>query len=99
MEGDIKGYFENINHHILAELLKDKIRDQEFIDLYWKAVRAGYVDLSSGKREIGAKGVPQGGVLSPILSNIYLHGFDEFVEDMIKDTASSGSPASIDNPE
>ena len=76
IEGDIKGY---INHKKLEELLCRHIEDQQFIDLYWKAVRAGYVEMASGKSHYGIIGVSQGGVLSPILSNIYLHEFDTFM--------------------
>lgn len=42
--GDIKSYFDSIDHHILANLLEDKIKDQNIIDLYWKMVKAGYVE-------------------------------------------------------
>jgi len=45
IEWDIKGLFDNVDHHILANLLAEiKIGDQQFIDLYWKLVRAGYVE-------------------------------------------------------
>lgn len=99
IEGDIKGYFDNINHKKLEELLSIHIGDQQFIDLYWKAVRAGYVDMASGKFHYGIFGVPQGGVLSPILSNIYLHEFDKFMEAKIKINDGKKLPISLDNPE
>nr|WRI02247.1 hypothetical protein [Acanthella acuta] len=79
IEGDIKGYFDNIDHHRLAELLGKEIRDQNLISLYWKAVSAGYV-CEGTKEPHSLTGVPQGGVLSPLLSNIYLHEFDKFME-------------------
>lgn len=77
IEGDIKGYFDNIDHNILESLIKKEVKDQNLIDLYWKLVNAGYVnDGNFVKNNIG---VPQGGVLSPLLSNIYLHEFDQFM--------------------
>ena len=77
IEGDIKGYFDNIDHKILEELLKREIKDQNLIDLYWKLVNAGYVN--DGNYVKNNLGVPQGGVLSPLLSNIYLHEFDKYM--------------------
>lgn len=80
IEGDIRKYFDTVNHQILAKLLRKQIKDEGLIDLYWKLVKAGYVN--NGKYEESTIGVPQGGVLSPILSNIYLHEFDEFMEEI-----------------
>jgi group II intron reverse transcriptase/maturase len=82
IEGDIKGFFDNIDHQILANLLMKKIKDKNLIDLYWKLVNAGYVN--DGKFTKSHLGVPQGGVLSPLLSNIYLHEFDLFMKDLME---------------
>lgn len=85
IEGDIKSYFDNIDHHLLAEALESKIRDKNLMDLYWKMVRAGYVHENQGNYEpSGITGVPQGGVLSPLLSNIYLHKFDEYMTGLVE---------------
>lgn len=89
--GDIKGYFENVSHSVLANVLSKTIRDQQFIDLYWKLVKSGHID--GGIYYNTFKGVPQGGIVSPVLSNIYLNEFDSFIqkirlpsiEDMSKD--------------
>jgi group II intron reverse transcriptase/maturase len=103
IEGDIKGYFDNINHQILADILKEKLDDQQFIDLYWKAVKVNYIEMNSGKKTFGDLGVPQGGPLSPILSNIYLHKFDEYMEKRIYQEEAKEEakklPVSIDHPE
>jgi hypothetical protein len=45
IEGDLKSYFETIDHKKLEFLLRKPINDQEFIDLYWKAVKAGYIEV------------------------------------------------------
>jgi len=86
IEGDIKGFFDNINHAKLIEILSRQIRDQQFIDLVWNLLRAGY--LEGGQFKPSQLGVPQGGIVSPILSNIYLNVFDKFMEKYI-DTYSS----------
>jgi group II intron reverse transcriptase/maturase len=78
IEGGIKGFFDNVDHHILEQLLCKKIQDQQFIDLYWKLVKAGYVE--KGNYFDSPLGVPQGGIVSPILSNIYLHELDIWIE-------------------
>ena len=96
IEGDIKGFFDNVDHHILANLLSAKIGDQQFIDLYWKLVRAGYVE--EGVKRDSLLGVPQGGIVSPILSNIYLHHFDQFIEELIDKYHSKAKDITTKNP-
>jgi hypothetical protein len=66
---------------MLASLLEKKINDQQFMDLFWKLVKAGYVE--EGIKRDSLIGLPQGGIISPILSNIYLHEFDLFMESLI----------------
>ena len=56
IEGDIKGLFDNVNHHLLVTLLQKKIGDQQFMDLYWKLVKAGYVE--EGVKRDSLVGVP-----------------------------------------
>ena len=96
IEGDIKGYFDNIDHHILASLLKKQIKDTNLIDLYWKLVNAGYVNDGNFTRT--NLGVPQGGVLSPLLSNIYLHEFDKFMNSLIEKYSNWDKRVSKANP-
>lgn len=83
IEGDIKGFFDNIDHHILEGLLSQHFKDARLNHLYWKFVKAGYIEYENNYIESN-KGVPQGGILSPILSNLYLHGLDEYMEKIIK---------------
>lgn len=82
IEGDIKSFFDNIDHHILENLLSKRIKDAKFIHLYWKLVKAGYVEWNSKDKSItiSETGVPQGSIVSPILSNIILHEFDIFMD-------------------
>ncbi len=79
IEGDIKGFFDNIDHHILIGILKRKIDDEHFINLIWKFLRAGYIEEWSFHKTYS--GTPQGGIISPILSNIYLNELDNFMEE------------------
>jgi len=80
IEGDIKGYFDNIDHHVLARILRKYITDPNLMDLYWKFVKAGYIE--NGNMVHNHLGVPQGGTLSPLLSNIYLHELDMYIEQL-----------------
>ena len=77
VEGDIKGCFNNIDHSRLIEIAGSKIKDKRFIDLIWKFLKAGYMENWRYNRT--HSGTPQGGIISPILANIYLHEFDKFV--------------------
>ncbi len=79
IEGDIKSCFDDIDHHKLIDVLRKKIKDERFLALIWKFLKAGYLDLERARHDSLA-GTPQGGIASPILSNIYLNELDEFVE-------------------
>src|SRR6266480_6201966 len=81
VEGDIKSCFDDIDHHILVDVLRKKIKDERFIALIWKFLKAGYQDLEWARHDSLA-GTPQGGIASPILANIYLHELDAFVEQL-----------------
>lgn len=79
IEGDIEQQFPTINHEILVELLKIKIKDQAFIDLIYKYIRNPYGETPQNIFPMKI-GIIQGGNLSPILSNIYMTPFDEWIE-------------------
>lgn len=81
IEGDIQACFDSVDHHILIDALRRKIKDERFINLIWKFLRAGYFDIERARHDSLA-GTPQGGIISPILSNIYLHELDEYVEQL-----------------
>jgi RNA-directed DNA polymerase len=68
---DIKGFFDNVNHEWLIECLNQKINDPRFKSLIIKFLKAGV--LEEGKYSETVQGTPQGGILSPLLANIYLH--------------------------
>lgn len=72
VEADIKGYFDNINHDWLIKMLEQRIDDRAFIGLIRKWLKAGILDME-GQVSHPATGTPQGGIISPILANIYLH--------------------------
>ena len=81
IEGDIKGCFDNISHEVLIKILKRNIKDKEFLRLIWKMLKAGYME--DWKYYGTYSGTPQGGIVSPLLANIVLNEFDEFVEDKL----------------
>ena len=78
IEGDIKGCFDNIDHHILRNILRENIHDNRFLRLIEGALKAGYCE--DWRYHPSLSGSPQGGIASPILSNIYLDKLDKFVE-------------------
>lgn len=83
IEGDIKGCFDNIDHKVLLSLLSEKIKDSRFVNLIGKFLKAGYVE--QWKYNATYSGTPQGGIISPILANIYLHELDRKVEKLKKE--------------
>jgi RNA-directed DNA polymerase len=72
VEADIKGYFDNIDHEWLMRMLEQRIDDKAFLALIRKWLKAGILD-TDGKTIHPVTGTPQGGVISPVLANIYLH--------------------------
>ena len=80
VEGDIKGCFDNINHHVLVDIINAKIKDARLIKLIWKFLKAGYME--NWKYHATYSGCPQGGIASPILANIYLNELDKFAQKM-----------------
>ncbi|GER87699.1 maturase [Dictyobacter vulcani] len=81
IEGDIQACFDEIDHNVLLAILQKKIKDERFLNLIRKLLHAGYMDLK-GNRKDSLVGTPQGGILSPILANIYLHELDEFIDQL-----------------
>lgn len=81
IEGDIADCFGSLDHEVLLSILGEKIHDQRFLRLVRNMLTAGY--LEDWKWGATLSGAPQGGVASPILSNIYLHKLDEFVETVL----------------
>jgi len=77
---DVVGFFDNIDHSILIDLLNRKIDDKRFIRLIEGMLKAGYMEDWSFNATYS--GTPQGGVVSPILANIYLHELDQFLAGM-----------------
>ena len=80
IEGDIKGCFDNIDHSVLIGFINNKIKDARLIKLICKFLKAGYMEDFQYNNTYS--GTPQGGIVSPILANIYLHELDKFVEKM-----------------
>jgi group II intron reverse transcriptase/maturase len=78
IEGDIKGCFDNIDQSVLLSLLREKIHDNRFLRLMEQLLEAGYV--KDWRRHPTHSGTPQGGIVSPILSNVYLDQLDRFAE-------------------
>ena len=78
IEGDIKGCFDNIDHHVLIDIIGSKIKDARLIQLIWKFLKAGYME--DWKYHSTYSGCPQGGIVSPLLANIYLNELDRFAQ-------------------
>ena len=87
IEGDISSYFDTVDHQILISILRKRIKDEYFISLIWKFLRAGFEE--NGQLHKPYKGLHQGSLVSPILANIYLDELDSYIE-VFKKTFDSG---------
>jgi group II intron reverse transcriptase/maturase len=81
IEGDISDCFGSLDHEVLLAILSEKIRDNRFLRLIRQILKAGY--LEDWRWHATLSGSPQGGVLSPLLSNIYMDRLDAFVETVL----------------
>jgi group II intron reverse transcriptase/maturase len=80
IEGDISKCFDSIDHHNLMTVVESIIKDRKFTRLIWKSLRTGYFEFEEYQTSL--IGILQGSVISPILSNIYMHRFDLFIGDL-----------------
>jgi len=84
VEADIKGFFDNMDHEWLMKMLRDKVDDEALLKLIKQWLKAKVVTPEGAKIK-STKGTPQGGVISPILANIYLHyALDSWFEKCVK---------------
>jgi RNA-directed DNA polymerase len=77
IEGDISSYFDTINHKKLLKLLMRRIKDKKLLRLTWKFLRAGVMEKKLFRDT--KLGTPQGGIISPLLANVYLHELDRYM--------------------
>ena len=96
VEGDIKGCFDNIDHEVLLSVLGEKLQDNRFLRLLKHQLKAGYMEDWKYSRTLS--GTPQGGVVSPILANIYLDRLDKFVENVLIPDNTRGTARRNYNP-
>lgn len=80
VEGDIKACFDSFDHHVTISLLRKRIKDEAFISLMWKFLKAGYME--QWHYHATYSGTPQGSGMSPILANVYLHELDKIMDRM-----------------
>ncbi|MDY7076720.1 MAG: reverse transcriptase domain-containing protein [Chloroflexota bacterium] len=79
IEGDIRGCFDNISREVLVDILSEDIHDGRLLNLIRRCIEAGYVEDWQYNKTYS--GVPQGGIISPLLSNVYMHKLDEYIEE------------------
>ncbi|MHA3124364.1 group II intron reverse transcriptase/maturase (plasmid) [Legionella pneumophila] len=78
IEGDLSSYFDTVHHKLLMQCVRKRICCQRFNNLLWQFIKAGHIERNLFCAT--SQGVPQGGVISPLLSNIMLHEFDQFLD-------------------
>jgi RNA-directed DNA polymerase len=78
IEGDITGCFDHIQHKILMRVLRRRIKDNKLLGVIWQMLRAGVMEAALFSKT--SEGTPQGGIISPLLANVYLHEIDQWFE-------------------
>ena len=95
VEGDIRACFDSLDHTILLKILAERIHDGRFLRLIQQLLQAGY--LEDWKYNATLSGAPQGGIVSPVLSNIYLDKLDKYIEHTLIPAYTKGTRRP-DNP-
>jgi group II intron reverse transcriptase/maturase len=90
IEGDISKCFDSFDHELMIQIIRRKIKDERFVRLIIKSIKAGYFEFKEYRHSI--TGTPQGSIISPILCNIYLNEFDKFVENLANSFSKGKSP-------
>ena len=96
IEGDISDCFGSLDHSVLLSIMSEKIHDRRFLRLIGSMLSAGY--LEDWKWNATLSGAPQGGVVSPVLSNIHLHKLDQFVETVLVPQYTKGKVRKHNSP-
>ena len=97
VEGNIKGCFDNFDHHVLINILRRRIKDEKFLSLMWKFLKAGYMEQWEYHKTYS--GTPQGSGISPILANIYLNELDRHMAEFKAQFECGSSQNRKENPE
>ncbi|WP_259059338.1 group II intron reverse transcriptase/maturase [Salinibacter ruber] len=79
IDADIKGFFDNVDHRTLEQIIQDRITDQKMRDLIWDFLKAGIMEDDTFRHS--ELGTPQGGIVSPVLANVYLNELDQWIKD------------------
>lgn len=79
IDTDIKGFFDNVDHQTLEQIVQERIKDKQIRDLIWEFLKAGIME--EGEYRHSMLGTPQGGIVSPLLANIYLNELDQWVKE------------------
>jgi group II intron reverse transcriptase/maturase len=96
VEGDIAQCFDALDHSVLLSILSEKIHDGRFLRLIEGLLKAGY--LEEWRYHATYSGSPQGGILSPLLANVYLDKLDQFVEMTLVPAYTSGERRRVNPP-
>ena len=94
VEGDIHACFDSFDHHVLVNILRERIEDENFLALIWKMLKAGYME--QWVYNCTFSGTPQGSGVSPMLANIYLSKLDEFAERLKKEFSKGKSKDNLE---
>ena len=94
VEGDIHACFDSFDHHVLVDILRERIEDENFLALIWKMLKAGYME--QWVYNCTFSGTPQGSGVSPVLANIYLSKLDMFAEDLMMNFSKGEAKQNIE---
>jgi len=89
IDADIKGFFDNVDHQTLEQIVQDRIKDKQIRDLIWGFLKSGIME--EGEYRHSMLGTPQGGIVSPLLANVYLNELDQWMKQWTDFTRNESS--------